>query len=70
MSATIARAALASTRRSAVAIDPPEVTVRARSAISWRKASRTGTTLPYATRAILFGLVVLSAVIALRHRQA
>jgi len=29
-----------------------------------------GTTLPYATRAILFGLVVLSAVIALRDRQA
>jgi ribose transport system permease protein len=29
-----------------------------------------GTTLPYATRAIVFGLVVLSAVIALRDRQA
>jgi ribose transport system permease protein len=28
-----------------------------------------GTTLPYATRAILFGLVILSAVIALRERQ-
>ncbi|SMF12375.1 ribose transport system permease protein [Tistlia consotensis] len=29
-----------------------------------------GTTLPYATRAILFGLVVLGAVIALRERRA
>ena len=29
-----------------------------------------GTTLPFATRAIVFGLVVLSAVIALRERQA
>ena len=29
-----------------------------------------GTTLPYATRAILFGLVILSAVIALRDRKA
>ncbi len=29
-----------------------------------------GTTLPYATRAILFGLVVLGAVIALRDRQS
>lgn len=29
-----------------------------------------GTTLPYATRAILFGLVVLSAVIALRDRRS
>jgi ribose transport system permease protein len=28
-----------------------------------------GTTLPYATRAILFGLVILSAVIVLRERQ-
>lgn len=28
-----------------------------------------GTTLPYATRAILFGLVVLGAVVALRERQ-
>jgi ribose transport system permease protein len=28
-----------------------------------------GTTLPYATRAILFGLVVLGAVIALRDRK-
>ncbi len=29
-----------------------------------------GTTLPFATRAIVFGLVVLGAVIALRERQA
>ena len=29
-----------------------------------------GTTLPYATRAILFGLVVLGAVMALRERRA
>jgi ribose transport system permease protein len=29
-----------------------------------------GTTLPYATRAILFGLVVLGAVIALRDRRS
>ena len=29
-----------------------------------------GTTLPYATRAILFGLVVLAAVIALRERTS
>jgi ribose transport system permease protein len=29
-----------------------------------------GTTLPYATRTILFGLVVLGAVIALRERRA
>lgn len=29
-----------------------------------------GTTLPYATRAILFGLVILSAVIALRERRS
>ncbi len=29
-----------------------------------------GTTLPYATRAILFGLVVLGAVIALRERRS
>ncbi len=29
-----------------------------------------GTTLPYATRAILFGLVVLGAVVALRERRA
>jgi ribose transport system permease protein len=29
-----------------------------------------GTTLPYATRAILFGLVILGAVIALRERKA
>ena len=29
-----------------------------------------GTTLPYATRAIWFGLVVLGAVIALRERQS
>jgi ribose transport system permease protein len=29
-----------------------------------------GTTLPFATRAILFGLVVLGAVIALRDRQS
>jgi ribose transport system permease protein len=28
-----------------------------------------GTTLPYATRIILFGLVVLAAVIALRERS-
>ena len=28
-----------------------------------------GTTVPYATRAILFGLVILSAVIVLRERQ-
>jgi ribose transport system permease protein len=28
-----------------------------------------GTTLPYAMRAILFGLVILSAVIVLRERQ-
>jgi len=28
-----------------------------------------GTTLPYATRAILYGLVVLSAVMALRERR-
>jgi ribose transport system permease protein len=29
-----------------------------------------GTTLPYASRAIIFGLVVLSAVLALRDKQA
>ena len=29
-----------------------------------------GTTLPYATRAILFGFVVLAAVMALRERRA
>jgi ribose transport system permease protein len=29
-----------------------------------------GTTLPYATRAILFGLVVLAAVTAMRERTA
>ena len=29
-----------------------------------------GTTLPYAFRAIVFGLVVLGAVIALRERQS
>jgi ribose transport system permease protein len=28
-----------------------------------------GTTLPYATRAILYGLVVLGAVMALRERR-
>lgn len=29
-----------------------------------------GTTMPYATRAILFGLVILAAVIALRERRS
>ena len=29
-----------------------------------------GTTLPYASRAIIFGLVVLGAVLALREKQA
>ena len=29
-----------------------------------------GTTLPYATRTILFGLVVLGAVVALRDRSS
>jgi ribose transport system permease protein len=28
-----------------------------------------GTTLPYATRVIIFGLVVLAAVVALRERN-